>query len=225
MFFIDKKACDTCAGRRTLSSSCTVVHMPSSFMCNWLPDTKKCSAASLPLMETALLTIWRACCRWHHYLYYGRFRVASALLWCGGTRFAVARRRATALARCAYESRQCISVHPGTAELDSFFSLSQRWHRQEQKLLFTSLPWHVELIGAFTPPTSLSGGCLEENAGDVVQSVAGRVLGRLLHLNGWGMEPRVLFASRRSTRVADLCTFLQNMHVAQRLVSFDGDMR
>ena len=124
-----------------------------------------------------------------------------------------------------YASRQCISVHPGTAELDSFFSLSQRWHRQEQKLLFTSLPWHVELIGAFTPPTSLSGGCLEENAGDVVQSVAGNVLGRLLHLNGWGMEPPVLFASRRSTRFADLCIFLQNMHVAQRLVSFDGDMR
>ena len=85
-----------------------------------------------------------------------------------------------------------------------FFSLSQRWHRQEQKLLFTSLPWHVEQIGAFPPPTSLSGGCLEENAGDVVQSMAGRVLGRLLHLNGWGMEPHVLFASRRSTRVADL---------------------
>ena len=63
------------------------------------------------------------------------------------------------------------------------------------------------------------------NTGDDVQSVAGRVLGRILHLNGCGMEPRVLFASRRSTCFADLCTFLQNMHVAQRLVSFDCDMR
>ena len=29
-------------------------HMPSFFMCDWLPDTKKCPAASLPLIETAL---------------------------------------------------------------------------------------------------------------------------------------------------------------------------
>ena len=95
-------------------------------------------------------------------------------------------------------------------------SLSQRWHRQEQKLFFTSLPWHVDVIGTFTPPTSLSGGCLKGNAGDDVQSVAGRVLGRLSHLNGWGMEPRVLLTSRRSTRVADLCTFLQNRRVRAR---------
>ena len=48
-----------------------------------------------------------------------------------------------------HESTQCVSVHPGTAELDSFFSLSQRWHRQEQKLFFTSLLWHVELVCTF----------------------------------------------------------------------------
>ena len=48
-----------------------------------------------------------------------------------------------------YESTQCVLVHPGTAELDSFFSLSQRWHRQEQKLFFTSLLWHVELVRTF----------------------------------------------------------------------------
>ena len=57
---------------------------------------------------------------------------------------------------------------------------------------------------------------MKENAGDDVHSVAGRVLGRLLHLNGRGMEPRVLLTSRRGTRVADLCTFLQNMHVRAR---------
>ena len=57
---------------------------------------------------------------------------------------------------------------------------------------------------------------MKENAGDDVQSVAGRVLGRLLHLNGRSMEPRVLLASRRGTRAADLCTFLQNMHVHAR---------
>ena len=36
---------------------------------------------------------------------------------------------------------------------------------------------------------------LEENAGDVVQSMAGRVLGRLLRTDGQGMEPRVDLAS------------------------------
>ena len=86
---------------------------------------------------------------------------------------------------------------------------------------------------------------MEGNEGDDVQSVAGRVFGRLLHLNGWSMEPRVPFASRRGTRVADLCTVLQDKHlhartaaqlnlgcargsptcVTQRLVSFDGDRR
>ena len=35
--------------------------------------------------------------------------------------------------------------------------------------------------------------------GDDVQSVAGRVLGRLSHLNGRGMEPLVLLTSRRCT--------------------------
>ena len=40
---------------------------------------------------------------------------------------------------------------------------------------------------------------MKGNAGDDVQSVAGRVLGRLLHLNGRGMEPRVLSTSRRCT--------------------------
>ena len=34
---------------------------------------------------------------------------------------------------------------------------------------------------------------LEENAGDVVQCMAGRILGRLLHSNGGGKEPCVLF--------------------------------
>ena len=49
-----------------------------------------------------------------------------------------------------FESTQCASVHPGTAELDSFFfSLTQRWHRQEQKLFFTSLLWHVEQVCTF----------------------------------------------------------------------------
>ena len=43
--------------------------------------------------------------------------------------------------------------------------------------------------------------------GDDVQSVAGRVLGRLLHLNGRGMEPRVLLASRRSTPFCGLLHF------------------
>ena len=55
MLSFTKKACNTCAGRRTLPSSCTVAHMLSFFLCNWFPATKKCSAASLPLMETALL--------------------------------------------------------------------------------------------------------------------------------------------------------------------------
>ena len=53
--FFHKKACNTCAGRRTLSSSCSVAHMLSFHMCNWSPATKKCSGALLPLMETALL--------------------------------------------------------------------------------------------------------------------------------------------------------------------------
>ena len=57
---------------------------------------------------------------------------------------------------------------------------------------------------------------MKGNAGDDVQAVAGRVLGRLSHLNGRGMEPRVLQTSRRSTRAADLCTFLQNMDVHAR---------
>ena len=39
-----------------------------------------------------------------------------------------------------HESTQCVSVHTGTAEFDSFFSLSQHWCRQEQKLIFISLP-------------------------------------------------------------------------------------
>ena len=60
---------------------------------------------------------------------------------------------------------------------------------------------------------------MEGNAGDDVQSVAGRVLGRLLHLNGRGAEPRVLLASRRRTQVADLCTFLQNMHEHARMAA------
>ena len=60
---------------------------------------------------------------------------------------------------------------------------------------------------------------MKENAADDVQSVAGRVLGRLLHLNGRGMESRVFLASRRRTRVADLCTFLQNMHVHARMAA------
>ena len=112
-----------------------------------------------------------------------------------------------------FESTQCVSVHPSTAELDSFFSLSQCWYRQEQKLIFTILPWYVDPIGTFTPSTSLWGNCLKGDAGDDVQSVAGRVLGRLLHLNGRSIEPRVPFASRRGTRVADLCTSLQDMHL------------
>ena len=57
---------------------------------------------------------------------------------------------------------------------------------------------------------------MKGNAGDDVQSVAGRVLGRLLHLNGRGMEPRVLLTSRRGTCVEDLCTFFQNMRVRAR---------
>ena len=57
---------------------------------------------------------------------------------------------------------------------------------------------------------------MKENAGDDVQSVAGRVLGRLLHLNGRGMGPRVFLASRRRTRAADHCIFLLNMHVRAR---------
>ena len=40
---------------------------------------------------------------------------------------------------------------------------------------------------------------MKEDAGDDVQSVAGRVLGRLSHLNGRDMEPRVLLTSRRGT--------------------------
>ena len=61
--------------------------------------------------------------------------------------------------------------------------------------------------------------CLKGNAGDDVQSVAGRVLGRILHVNGRGMEPRVLLTSRRGIRAADLCTFLQNMHVRARMAA------
>ena len=72
----------------------------------------------------------------------------------------------------------------GTARycgLDSFFSLSQRWHREVLKLFFTSLPWYVHLISTFTPPASLSReDVCRSIAGDVVQSMAGRVLGRLL---------------------------------------------
>ena len=55
MFLFDRKTCNNCAGRRTLSSSYIVAHMLSFYVCNWFPATKNCSAASLLLMETALL--------------------------------------------------------------------------------------------------------------------------------------------------------------------------
>ena len=60
----------------------------------------------------------------------------------------------------AYESTQCVSVHTGTAEFDSFFSLSQHWCRQEQKLIFISLPlplcsrevvWRRTRVMSFSP--------------------------------------------------------------------------
>ena len=40
---------------------------------------------------------------------------------------------------------------------------------------------------------------MKGNAGDDVQSVAGRVLGGLLHVNGRSMEPHILLTSRRGT--------------------------
>ena len=80
-----------------------------------------------------------------------------------------------------HDNTQCVSGHPGT-EAGFVFSLSQHVQRQEQKLIFTSLTWHFEIVGPFASPTSPAGGCLEENAGDVVQSMAGRVLQRLLWL-------------------------------------------
>ena len=99
-------------------------------------------------------------------------------------------------ARSAYPPRHC--------ETGFVFSLLQPGHRQEQKLIFTSLPWHVDLVGPCASRISLAGGCLppfdfplmfylsfffslvhlEENAGDVIQCMAGRILGRLLHSNG-----------------------------------------
>ena len=35
-----------------------------------------------------------------------------------------------------------------TARLDSCFRCCNQGHRQEQKLIFTSLPWHVDLVGS-----------------------------------------------------------------------------
>ena len=80
-----------------------------------------------------------------------------------------------------HDNTQCVSGHPVTVA-GFVFSLSQHVQRQEQKLIFTSLTWHAEIVGPFACPTSPAGGCLEENAGDVVQSMAGRVLQRLLCL-------------------------------------------
>ena len=250
-----------------------VARMPSFYICNWLQATKKCSAASLLLMETALLrfaglgadgniicsmvgsvshpdsfgvvsrssrllavlsgdepeaNMWHLMLVWRCHRSIGghicgaRFRAIDDI--CATSNFSTL----ISFTKPAFsgllplrenESTQCVSVHPGTAELDSFFSLSQRWYRQEQKLIFTSLPWHVDLSGTFTPSTSIWGSCLKGNAGDVFRVVAGRVLGRLLHLNGRGIEPPVPFASRRSTRVADLCTFLQEMHFHARVAA------
>ena len=92
--------------------------------------------------------------------------------------------------RCETESRRRrelkLPKHCGTGFV---FALLQPWHRQEQKLIFTSLAWHVDLVGPCAYRISLAGGCLlsfdffvfvfffslvhlEENAGDVVQSMA-----------------------------------------------------
>ena len=199
MFFFDKKS------MRYLCWSPHVVHMPSFFMCNWLPDTKKCSAASLPLIETALLRFGGLAADGsiicimvgsvshpHSFGVVGHgLRLLAVLsrdepeanMWhrilvcCCRRR--IGRQSMTGLDMSAttnfstlvsitepafsgllplrvHESTQCVSVHTGIAEFDSFFSLSQHWCRQEQKLFFTSLLWYVDLIGTFTPPTSLS---------------------------------------------------------------------
>ena len=58
-----------------------------------------------------------------------------------------------------YESTQCVSVNPGTAEFDSFFSLSPHWCRQEQKLIFTSLPWYVDFLSRFVRERLFVGEC------------------------------------------------------------------
>ena len=50
--------------------------------------------------------------------------------------------------RCETESRRRrelkLPKHCGTGFV---FALLQPWHRQEQKLIFTSLAWHVDLVG------------------------------------------------------------------------------
>ena len=144
--------------------------------------------------------------------------------------------------RCETESRRRrelkLPKHCGTGFV---FALLQPWHRQEQKLIFTSLAVACGFSWSCAYRVSLAGGCfppfdffvdvfffslvhLEENAGDVVQSMAGRILGRLLHSNGRGKEPRVFFHIKffifltiaLGIRVADLCTFLQNLHVHAR---------
>ena len=75
-----KKTCNTCSVSRSLF---VILHL---FFYNWVTATKKYSVALLPLKETALV-FCRAWCRWQHYLQYGRFRVASTLLWCGELQF------------------------------------------------------------------------------------------------------------------------------------------
>ena len=49
---------------------------------------------------------------------------------------------------------QCVSVHPRHCGMRGVVA----WHRQEQKLIFTSLPWHVS-VGPCASRTSLAGGC------------------------------------------------------------------
>ena len=109
-----------------------------------------------------------------------------------------------------HDNTQCVSGHPGT-EARFVFSLSQHVQRQEQKLIFTSLTWHVELVGPLASPTSPAGGCLEEccfspwRAGFFRDSYA--CVSRHFHgFSGHRREASVLRTSALSSRT---CTYMQ----------------
>ena len=156
MFFFDQKTCNNCAGRGTLSSSCTVVHMLSFYMCNWFPAII-CSMVGSVSHPRFMVWCVAVCGLSPFCLATSLKRVGVVL---PSEHWRTHLRRETDICATSnfstlisftepafsgllplrvYESTQCVSVHPSTAELDSFFSSSQRWHRQEQKLFLTSL--------------------------------------------------------------------------------------
>ena len=167
--FSKRQTCNSCAVRRSLSSSCTSAFMHSFFMCNSLLGRKGYAAALLALMETVLLrfaglgTDINIMCS----VVSSSFRPLVVSLAMSLKRFCgIAYWRGAAIEALATtfrretESRRRrelkLPKHCGTGFV---FALLQPWHRQEQKLIITSLAWHVDLVGPCASRTSLAGGC------------------------------------------------------------------